>query len=330
MLETVHISHGHIFDRALQQGEAVVLCPDNLSCGPCSTDQGAHANARSEYWGIHAVRPRGVTVAVAASELKNAVGSAHARNVVLWADNSYAGRLFVWWALDALFDQIDTSALRVSAVIVGDRLAFRGPGKAGANDKRVPTQIDRELALVARSVWRSFASGQINEIGAAYCCGNRREKNVLGVGGTLGVMKKLFPRVAGDVLQLSQMDRNLLQPFARVTWRRPVDVLTKIERSAVYLTHETILERLAKWASADLTTRILDVRCDETATSRWGRFAYCLTNAGKQVLANGLQSLRHAPPLHVGGTVAYSPTGSWVVTGRSDELLWYEPQGNTT
>jgi Domain of unknown function (DUF1835) len=317
--DAVHLIRGSSAGGTLRQSGArfVIAAPDSLAYGPSSFDPVEHWGLRSAFWnevsGSSSLEPE--KAPIAAAELQAAVQAfPSGLPIVLWSGENWNDRLFLWWALDAL----SRTSLALRTIWLASPLCIHEWDFLESMGCYRPDQITEmfgrahrfgpKTVKAASARWRLFCA--TTPRGLADIATTREPWFGLSTD-----YLRFFPRAISKALCVSEFDEVVLSGFSPKAWRRPLSLLSpeRLTQHPVLLNHGDLLPllRLDAWT----VPRPLPVLLRrETGNERiYTRYEYRLTAHGARVLKHGLGNVAWAPPLSMGGHVAYDAKNPWVV-----------------
>lgn len=302
----------------------VHLVPDNLLVGPCASSPDAHREARSSYWDFD--KRERTHFRASLDEVMKAVSS-RSRLVVwtsrLWSDTVALWALCAWRLLHRPLDpKIDIAVVGTAS----DHAFGRGSIRVTGADVRAGLGSAHPLSLThAREMarfWRKLtARSPILASTAGRPARGREDLFAIGT-----YQAGFFPRLIASRPILSRVDE-LLFSCIEGRWSTPADVFMRsstageaLREWASHTGDVFIARRLQAWAEHDGGRAAMEhephrpERCMLEAR-------YRLSAAGEKLVQDGLDDIAQAPPLAVGGAVAYDPLASWVVDGERARIL---------
>jgi hypothetical protein len=309
-----------------------ILLADNLVVGPSSIDPDEHSALRRNFWRAdiesRALSPRqkrrhldGVEDAILgagllADELRRFPED---RRVVLWTGGLWRELLAFWWALDALHRHgFSPARFDVAQPPLGRFADERWEFSLGCipDNQLVEifgkrTTLGASRARAGRSLWRKYATSS-GAFDSARRKGSRHFPNLAPIAETHGWF---FPRVdtrRGRV-RLSVIDQLIFGVMRTGRWIPPIACMKDraLFHFLLAIGDEFILCRLREWAEHCPNSPALLAR-PAPGVSRFTDVAYRLTPLGVRLRDEGLDSVREAPPLAVGGGVAYGGNNPWI------------------
>jgi hypothetical protein len=307
----IYVAIGRIAQSELEKiASPVVVEDDCLLLGPSSADLKRHRVMRTRYWGVQP-----------SAKLNKCIAQADGRPICVALPPTIHGLLS--------FSRICASAAERQRQVY--TIALQHDATVAMPQGLDPSQvmyIDVADALQRRPLMARSSELEIALVAALWKLWCRRSpvaiSRFLATGGALHpLLANLgryhaghFPRQTGRGLLLSRFDELLLRQLSG-DWIKPVKVFSGGMRAQsglhAWLSHVGDLyvsERLLAW-SRHGRGRIIE--CQEhpeksSELSRWS-FRWC---AGGEAILDALPSLQGAPPISIGGAVAYDPDHAWV------------------
>jgi hypothetical protein len=315
----VHLVQGSSAGGTLRQSGARFVVPvrDWLVYGPSSSNPIEHRTLRTTFWSevLGPDSSESQNAPIAADELE-AIGKAFPSGLplVLWSGENWGERLFLWWALDAL----SRSSLAhqplwlASPLLIPDWDFLERMGCYLPDQMKVMFGRAQRLGpgsvKAASARWRHFCASTprgLSELAAP-------EEPWLKVSADY---HRLFPRVSGNALRISEFDEALLTAFSSRAWRVPLALVSpdRLTKHPVLLNHGDLLprRRLDEWTEPRPVPVL--VRRATGVEHGWKNYEYRLTPHGVRVLKHGLGSNAWAPPIAMGGHAAYDTKRPWAV-----------------
>lgn len=303
---------------------------EQFTVGPCHPDPDRHHQVRRKFWDSIISQKDELALKSANEFVAELAARSDGRPIVVWTTKTWTDILAHWWVLDTLtstneFD--DRLWLAISQTEdyrnAGDK-SGKGDWSIGAHLEAdfthalagaVPLSRD-DLTSVSR-LWRAFAAESPVDFDRARRVESMTSPFAEIVARGFGFA---FPvQLDGDPLRviLSEFDHSLLVHLSTDHWRTPIDVIRGIHgaRSLYALAFGgewLISHRLRAWAAHPSEPPLFESRSrpgDRPMTNIELR----LTPAGQSALTKGLRP-QDAPPMHVGGAVAYDPIRTWCRT----------------
>lgn len=316
-----HLVHGGTTLRPLAS-KRVLIFEDALENGPVSNSPLRHRVLREEYWRTFYRRlpsiGRGGTWKSASSDLISANDLKkrlkNKRPIVLWSGGTWLEILFVWWACDALIRcEIDPAEVWVGSAT--GELAKWASRLSPTHIRRreflsvlaFNRRCDAEFLSTGARLWGAFCHGDLGVVEAHRAAAVPH----------LPIHSSDFiPEVRGHSrLFLSSYDTRLLGLFASGEWNSAIASLSSPDTRRTFISlldgHGDLLIsiRLSEWAHH--APDILECRRAENPKSYSRVFEYRLTARGVAMLVEGFDSPTIAPPMTVGGYIAYGLRMKW-------------------
>ncbi|WP_437933276.1 hypothetical protein [Sorangium sp. So ce341] len=309
-LGMVHVAIGRIAQSELKKTVSpVVVEDDNLLLGPSSADPARHRAVRSRYWGSEP-----------SAELNEELARPDGPPICVALPPTVSGLLS--------FCRICASGLeRRRAVFIVDLGSHAVPFPQGCDPaeelyfdvaealRRNPSMIrcsELELALLA-TLWKLWCRRSPVAIARFCASGGTLHPQLANLGRYLA---GYFPRQSGGDLLLSRLDELLLRQLSR-EWITPTKVFTNALRENqglhAWLAHIGDLfvpKRLLEW-SRHGDGRSVERKEHPEKPSEMNRWSF-RWRAGGEAILDALPSLRDAPPISIGGAVAYDADRPWV------------------
>lgn len=337
--DVIHLANGEsTFGHLRLLGARKVLgMRDSLTTGPVSTNPTEHTALRKTYWREFyrriAIRFSSAHSLISAADLsKGLAGRKPGQPVVLWSGSLWAELLFVWWACDALSRHGVSPGDVWLASTAGDfaRYATRKPETPShASDeevRRIFTFSRRCTATELRSgarLWSAFAAGDLGALQEARTKAASAPPLGPMPASACVMVPQLRRKGRQSRLHLSDYDQRLLGLFTSGEWSTALGRLKNRDTKAGFM---SLLEgygdmiipvRLAEWASH--APDVLESRPIPGAVTALGAVEYRLTNRGTELLHQGLSQPTEAPPIAIGGFVAYASDMEWACDRRDGE-----------
>jgi len=280
-----------------------------LTIGPCDVEPDRHVTRRRA-WEAERPWPLPLTL-VGLEELAAAI--AGDGPVAVWATHAFQDLVWLWWALDGL-QRLSVDPRRLFVVrphvdgpfqTVGGTMA--GEGRA-AFETAVP--IVDEVLVEGAVMWSRYASTSPLAFDEARRRGSRVFPELTVSAEIHGAW---FPRLDGERLFLSRLDEVLLGRVGDSACTSG-ELLDGASRELLEPFDGFFpIERLRAWASHGVLAR-------ETHSDRdmFRQDSFRLNERTRRLLAEGLERVDDAPPIHVGGCLVNDPTSPWVRVGDGD------------
>jgi hypothetical protein len=310
---TVHVAIGRVAGAALEELAApVVVVDDNLLLGPSSADSTRHQALRARYWG-------GSPSTALEERLAEAPGSA----LCVHLPPTPSGLLSLCRicslaiASDSSVSVVELRPTGTGASIQGTDLP-RAAFLAGADILRdmPPAAVWSNLQIAfAATLWRLWCRRSPVAFSRFCASGGVLHPQIAHLG---RYHAGVFPRVVDQRLSLARFDELLLRRLSR-DWVTPAQIYVQAATAApeldAWLSHtgdDDVAERLRAW-SHHARGRIVErqkAKAQKSRSSMIG-WAYRWHPGGEAILA-ALPSLGTAPPVEIGGAVAYDSDRPWV------------------
>ena len=290
---TVHVAIGAVAGSALAEiAESVVVVDDNLLLGPSSADATRHEALRARYWG-------GSPSTALEKELARQPGSP----LCVDMPPTPGGLL----SLCRICSLAMASESGVSVVDLG----------AGMLRERPPAALWSKLQVAfAATLWRLWCGRSPVAFSRFFASGHTLHPQIA----SLGLYHAgNFPRLVEGRLMLSRVDDLLLRRLSH-EWVTPAEVYVGAAAAPelepeldAWLPHtgdEYVAERLRAWWRHTRGRVVERQKTSKRASSMIG-WSY-RWHPGGEVILDALPSLDTAPPVEVGGAVAYDPDRPWV------------------
>jgi hypothetical protein len=266
----------------------ISVVEENLLLGPTSVDPRLMSELRNGYWRTRGERQR--------NRFRDVIRALEAgRPLVLWMSDVPEDQLLLCWLC---YVAACREGLPIFVVEI-DSLRPKHHAQTSMGEAR-PAQKMLGSSEIAwrRDLWRSYCS--------------RSPSRFCEAAGTAGLValatcyRGFFPRRSGKRLRLSQLDEAVLGAVdgARVTEQ---DLLV-----AAAMPTAALAPWLARTGDGFLVTRLAAWQHHQAIAVRRRRDAhplrraeYYLTALGERILHAGLRVMAEAPPLEIGGSVAY-------------------------
>jgi hypothetical protein len=332
--DAVHVLPG---DFLVPNAERCISVYDRLACGPSHVGVEKHRAGRVRYqinfWRLLQASPSKRVPTWVRSDVENEITTPgqlrnalalypNTRHVVLWTSGDCSDRLALWWVTGHLTRRMHRSRRFWLAESIHDShpsypLTAHTPQMI-SNAFRSIRLLDEMSQAIYREFWRSFASTsprRLNDLRLKErtSATDRRVAETLLFWG--------LPRVASghtSRLMLSELDQMLLSLVGERPWSKSVDVIVALLRNsaskpAFRLYGDGILiSRLREWSSSSHRTAALRERLVDPGKDAMNGIVFELTDAGKRLLENGIQSVDQVPPFYVGGCQVYRRRNCWV------------------
>jgi hypothetical protein len=172
------------------------------------------------------------------------------------------------------------------------------------------------IAMEEASLWQKFASPSPLDFDHA----RRTHPEIREVCEPYGMF---FPQVGPrSALRLSQLDQRLFSTLRNREWLRPIDLLKRNRRlieDLMFLGDVPLVQRLRAWAKNGQNP-VFEMR-EERGDSQFTAVSFRLTDIGERIRDHGLESLKEAAPMFIGGCHTYAEP--WVRRNRG-RSWWIE------
>lgn len=307
----VHVAIGGGAGSALAEiAESVVVVDDNLLLGPSSADATRHEALRARYWG-------GSPSTALERELARRPGSP----LCVHMPPTPGGLLSLCRicslaiAGDSIVSVVDLAPTYAGASVQATDLP-RSSFHAGADilRERPSAALWSKLQVAfAATLWGLWCRRSPVGFSRFFASGHTLHPQIA----SLGLYHSgIFPRLIDGVLLLSRVDELLLRRLSN-EWVTPAKVYVDAAASApeldAWLSHtgdEYVAERLRAWWRHPRGRIVERQRTNKRASSMIG-WSYRWHPGGEAIL-DSLPNLDTAPPVEVGGAVAYDPDRPWV------------------
>lgn len=307
-----HVAIGGIAGAVLSDSTSpVVVASDNLLLGPANTRASRHRDLRAAYWGKDA--PLSLPKALARSgDLPICVWLPPTPNALL-----ILGQI----AARALKRERKLFVVDLSSVVLATPPRGLDPGPAPYVDAATilpsappPRMWSKRETESAAELWRLWCLRSPTRFSKRCTSGEAQSPALANLG---RIHAGTFPTYAGSKLSLSRLDELLLQQLSP-EWRTPAEVFSRAIRAEAeldaWLSHLGdlyVARRLREWARHS-RGRIVERQREPLARlpvmKRWSfRWA-----PGGEAILDALPSVSVAPPVFLGGAVAYDPAHGWV------------------
>ncbi|WP_437953769.1 hypothetical protein WME98_25980 [Sorangium sp. So ce296] len=307
----VYVAIGRVAGAELAKNVSPVLNDDdNLLLGPSSAEPRRHPAVRARYWGSspsakldkELARRRGPAICVALPPTPGGLLS------------------FCRVCASAIERNRAVSVIDLGRELLGEPPQGPDPAKAIEADvsevlRRKPPMAERsslEVALAA-TLWHLWCRRSPVAFSRFCASGGRLHPQLANLG---RYHAGQFPRHVGQVVLLSRFDELVLRELSR-EWLTPLDMFVNAmkARTGLYdwFTHMGDLyltRRLLEWARHG-QGRSVERREHPGEPSDMKRWSF-RWRAGSEALLDALPDLRIAPPVPIGGAVAYDAGRPWV------------------
>lgn len=314
---TAYIAIGHALGAALDGlVSPLFVVNDNLLLGPSSTDASRHQALRARYWKIspfpdleHDIGPLCVYLPPTACGLLTSCRlcslAMHQRREILVVDLGAKPPARPAGGVGAEPPSPESLDPAPEAVFDAEALLQRGPP---------PARWSETEAALAATVWALWCRRSPTAFSRFCATGSRLHPLISDLSryhaGT-------FPRLAGEGLRLARFDELLLRQLSG-EWSTPVQLFVKAMKAGseleAWISHTgdmAIAARLQAWFR-HTRGRIVERRREHPANpSDMTQWSFRWHPGGEAILER-LPSLSAAPPVRIGGAVAYDPDRPWV------------------
>lgn len=317
---TVHIAIGHALGAALDGlVSPLVVVNDNLLLGPSSTDTRRHQALRARYWNVSPFPdlddeggPLCVYLPPTACGLLTACRlcslATHQQREILVVDLGAkspawpAGGVGAEPAQPPSPESLDPAP---EAVFDAAALLQQGPP---------PTRWSELQAALAATVWALWCRRSPTAFSRFCAAGSKLHPLISDLSRYHAGM---FPRLAGDGLRLARFDELLLRQLSG-EWSTPVQLFVKAMKAGseleAWISHTgdlIVAARLQAWWR-HTRGRVVERRREHPANpSDMTQWSFRWRPGGEAILER-LPSLDAAPPIRIGGAVAYDPDRPWI------------------
>jgi Domain of unknown function (DUF1835) len=305
-----HIAHGDSVAGALCQLGAetstLQVVRDLLTYGPCDTDPARHMELRLAHWQVLPDRAGEFSLSATLSSWPST------QPIVVWAaQHAWSDQLFLWWTLDALARaHVEPSRVYWAAPVTHHRLAATGaaPSSELARALAQARPIAPELVDASRELWRCFASPSPLPFDELRRAGLSAVSDLASIAEPHGWW---FPRLIDGRLRLSEMDELLLYVFDN-DWRGPTALLRGMRAADItdrlfnVYGDMIVIARLTEWVGRGV------LEYQRRGGVGWGEHAFRLTDVGRRLRDEGMQSVAEAPAIYTGGCRTHDPAWPFV------------------
>jgi hypothetical protein len=312
----VHIAIGRLASAALAEvASPVVVADDNLLLGPSRAGLKRHQAARARYWG-----------GSPSPELHEELARTSSSMLCVELPPTPSGLLSLCQVCSAAIE-------RGREVLVVDLGAESSGAYPQALDPAHRVHIDAEEAsrhrppaarwskletALAATLWRLWCRRSPVAFSRFCASGSALHPQIANLS---RYHAGLFPRAVGPGISLSRLDELILRQLSR-EWSTPARVFRNAMAAGseldAWISHTGDLHlaaRLLAW-SRHTRGRIVERRREHPVSSAEMTTWSFRWRAGGEAILDRLPTLGAAPPLAVGGAVAYDPDRRWV--GRLD------------
>ncbi|XXX72079.1 hypothetical protein WMF30_30980 [Sorangium sp. So ce134] len=308
--DMIHVAIGRIAQSELKKTVSpVVVEDDNLLLGPSSADPERHRAVRARYWGSEP-----------SAKLNKELMRADGPPLCVALPPTASGLLSLCRICASGVEQKRTVFIKD----LGSHVVTFPQGCDPAEElycdvaralRRKPTMArcaELEMALLA-TLWKLWCRRSPVAVARFCASGGTLHPQLANLGRYLAGH---FPRQTGENLLLSRLDELLLRQLSR-EWITPTKVFTNAMRENpglhAWLAHIGDLyvpKRLLEW-SRHGDGRTVERREHPEKPSEMSRRSF-RWRAGSEAILDALPSLRDAPPISIGGAVAYDADRPWV------------------
>ncbi|WP_437816545.1 hypothetical protein [Sorangium sp. So ce1078] len=309
--DTVYVAVGRIAQSELRKiASPVVVEDDNILLGPSSTEPKRHRTLRARYWGIEP-----------STELNADLARSDGKSICVALPPTVRGLLS--------FSKICASAAERGRqvfvmALASDVLPAMPQGPDPAEDvyidvadalQRKPSvsQCSELEIVLAATLWKLWCRRSPVAISRFCASGGALHPGLASLG---RYHAGYFPRQTAQGLLLSRFDELLLRQLSS-DWIAPVKVFSNGMRAKsglhAWLSHVGdfyVPKRLLDW-SRHSHGRIIECREHPERSSELSRWSFRWRAGGEKILEQ-LPSLQIAPPVSIGGAVAYDADRAWV------------------
>ncbi|ABC81186.1 hypothetical protein [Anaeromyxobacter dehalogenans] len=327
-MKLVHLVQGAMAEASVKAASAgeVIGVVDDLTYGPCSLSPIRHALLRRRFWQAEAEggpggrwlsqdrTERADTHVFSADELGRRLSVlADDFRVCLWVSGHWREMLFGCWAADALH-RIGVAEERV---LIGRPRAPKQP-VAWIDETDLNEAVERAAPMSpkwkagALRVWRSYcqSAAAIEQLRSSHPAVLPR------LGSALRHYADLLPREGTrSRSRLSRLDEAILGALSSKAWRVYPELFRSLSSPLsrfVNIFGDLPVSRVWHWSQH---RRGMFIERAPEGTDETGP-GFRLTETGVELLRDGLTRFDDAPPLQVGGHLAYGRTDPWLVVER--------------
>ncbi|HEV7280002.1 MAG TPA: hypothetical protein VGN57_07290 [Pirellulaceae bacterium] len=315
---------------ALDRAAPRIWCLDSVWIGPCSPDPVRHGALRREEFerleaAIAADAPKDRRTSrlrregrknldqdvLTADDLRQRLEAfSPLLPIVVWTTSAWTDRLFLWWVCDALRRaEVDLDRVYVAEPSLSEDDPHRASECLGifnepelAEASALAQPLTRELRDASADLWLAFAGPDPTAFDRL------RRLPSAALPRSCEPFRYGFPRRDPDgTLRLSELDQRLLGFLREDEWRRPIDLLIAASPDEPLLfpyRERFVGYRLQRWRERKSEEPYLISEPRPDGVNSFTRVAYRLSE-GAKALADGIDSLSQAPPMEIGGCVAY-------------------------
>jgi hypothetical protein len=312
MPRMVHIAVGSLAGAALAKAVSpVVVADDNLLLGPSSADMHRHQAARARYWGT-SPSPR----------LHEELARASGRGLCVELPPTPSGLLTLCQVCSAAIEHerevfvVDFGSEPRRAYPEGldpAQEVYRDAGQA-VKERPPPGRWSALETALAATLWKLWCRRSPVAFSRFCATGSALHPEL---GNLSRYHAGFFPRIGGPGLSLSRLDELVLSHLSE-EWSTPVKVFLKAAKAGsaldAWISHTGDLYLAARLLAWSRHTRgsIVERRREHPANpSEMTRWAF-RWRAGAEAILHALPSLGAAPPVSIGGAVAYDLKRPWV------------------
>jgi hypothetical protein len=331
MPSTVHVAIGGAVGAALAAVAArVVVVDDNVLLGPSSADPRHHRDLRAEFFG-----------AAPSTSLEEALARAPGSSLCVYLPPTPNGLLSLC-RICALMVESEHSVSVVDLRPTSPATLVQGSDPAPSalvasadvlRDMPRATPWSTLQVAFAATLWRLWCRRSPTGFSRFCASGGALHPQLANLG---RYHAGVFPRWIDRRLALSRLDELLLRRLSQ-DWATPariyVEAATSSPALAAWLSHtgdEYVAERLLAWFH-HTEGRIVDRQEAHKGSSSMLEWSYRWRPGGETIL-DALPTLETAPPVGIGGAVAYEPDRPWAcrvdVAGIPHVARWVPTPAN--
>lgn len=306
---TVHVALGAALGVALEgRASPVVIVNDNVLMGPSSTSARRHRTLRARYW--------------KSSPFRDLDGELRGQGPLC---------VYVPPTPSALLTlcQVCSIAIRHEREVLVVDLGPTPPARSRGNDPEEEVVLDADAILQPATPgirWSRLEASLAATLWALWC---RRSPTAFSrfcaAGGAFHPLISdlsryhagMFPRLLGERLTLARFDDLLLRQLSR-EWTTPAQLYVRAMKARseleTWISHTGdvyVARRLMEW-SRHTNGGIVERREEHPANPSDLTDASFRWHAGGEAILEALPSLDAAPPVELGGAIAYDPRRPWV------------------
>jgi hypothetical protein len=308
----VHVALGELAGAALAKVVSpVVVANDNLLLGPSSANLDRHQARRTRYWGT-----------APSPELHEELARAPGPGLCVDLPPTPGGLLGLCQICDAAIErEREVLVVALGSEAPGGHPHGLDPARevyldAEKASKHRPPAVpwSKIQTALAATLWRLWCRRSPVAFSRFCASGSALHPEIADLS---RYHAGFFPRVAGSRLLLSRLDELVLRQLSP-TWSTPVEMFVKAVSAGsaldAWLSHTGDLylaTRLLAW-SRHTRGRVVERRKERPTNpsdmTKWS-FRWCV---GGEAILDELPSLEGAPPVAIGGAVAYDARRPWV------------------